>query len=283
MRSATTYAINGENLFVQEGGKATLPCVLLLHSLGTSSELWLPQFEALTETYRLIAIDLRGHGLSTNQGGFSIANCADDALAVLKRLGCTKVHLVGISMGGLVAAQLALHMKSDADLVCQSLTLACSYRSLAGPLSLARIETARQAIARDGMQRFARKYVADTLCEETSAGTLARLETMVASVEPAHYVQTLECILSFDSGPVLELLQTLPTLILKGSLDRRVSAEAHADLCARLPGAKRVELESAGHLANVENPPAFNAALREFWENGCHSEKSSVCSGALRD
>ncbi|MFX5610710.1 alpha/beta hydrolase, partial [Acinetobacter baumannii] len=82
--------------------------VLLLHGLGSSARDWEYQLPALLGRYRLLVPDLRGHGRSGKpRGGYSMAGFAEDCAALLDRLGCGPVHLVGISMGGMIGFQLA--------------------------------------------------------------------------------------------------------------------------------------------------------------------------------
>ena len=98
---------DGCQLHYEEYGHGTP--VLLLHGLGSSTRDWENQKAALAEHYKVILFDLRGHGRSDRpKEQYSMTTFADDVLALLEHLQLEKVHLVGISMGGMVGFQLAV-------------------------------------------------------------------------------------------------------------------------------------------------------------------------------
>ena len=264
MAIVRTLKVGDETLLMRQAGHAG-PCVLLIHSLGTSSELWVPQLCALEDSFQVLAIDARGHGGSSNLGGFTVEKCANDALEVLTALDISEVHLVGISMGGLIAAELASLMKDQNKPQCKSIVLACSYRSLKGPQSQARLDATRAVLSHQNMASFAETYIKETACASMPADTRKTLERCIAGMTPDNYLQTLAEILFHDAGPALSRLQDIPALVLSGALDRRVSSEALASLLEAIPGHQHVWLESAGHLANAEDPAGFTASLVNFW------------------
>lgn len=257
--------INGERLRVREAGSPSKPSVFWFHSLGTSSELWAPQLEALQTTHHLIAMDCRGHGSSSNRGGFFVDTCADDALAVLREMKCHKVHIVGLSMGGLMAAELAARMQEAKDVQCESIVLACSYRAMGGLQAQARIDATRAMLAEEGMTEFARLYMEGTASEFMDTGTRDHMAAIIAGMWPDDYGQAIANILNHDAGPALARVCNLPTLVLSGKLDKRVTPEVLEQLIEAAPQAQKVELEKAGHLANIEDPKGFTQALLSFW------------------
>ena len=89
-------------------GPAQAPPVLLLHSLGTTLQMWDPQAAALAKHYRVIRMDMRGHGLSEAPAGpYTMAMLAQDALGLLDSLGIAEAHVGGVSIGGRIALQIA--------------------------------------------------------------------------------------------------------------------------------------------------------------------------------
>ncbi|WP_162580947.1 alpha/beta fold hydrolase [Variovorax sp. PBS-H4] len=267
MTPARKLPIGAETIAVREAGSAGRPCIVLLHSLGTSAAMWAPQLAALSASYHVVAIDSRGHGGSSNRGGFSVEGCAEDAVGVIGTLGCKTVHLVGLSMGGLIATEVASRLKRDASVRCASLALACAYRTLRGAQSEARLASARDALSRQGMPEFAAAYMKDTATDGMPAPMRERLQRDIAGMKPGDYLQTLECILFHDAGPALSELGDMPALVISGALDKRVSKEALQELLDAVPHARRVCLMSAGHLASAEDDIDFNAALLGFWES----------------
>src|SRR5690349_13982595 len=96
------------SIHTQVEGAANAPPVLLLHSLGTNMHMWDPQAEALAKRFRVIRMDMRGHGLTeATSGPYSMTMLAKDALALLDGLGIAAAHVGGVSIGGRIALQMA--------------------------------------------------------------------------------------------------------------------------------------------------------------------------------
>src|SRR5579871_4641348 len=105
-----TLRINDAELYFEVAGSGEP--VLLLHGLGSSTLDWEPQIEALKGEFRVISVDARGSGKSRDLlkpgGPFTVKQFADDAIALLDHLGAAPAHVVGLSMGGMIAFQLAV-------------------------------------------------------------------------------------------------------------------------------------------------------------------------------
>ena len=254
---------NGETLRVLEAGREGAPALFFFHSLGTSSELWRQQLDHFSATHRVIAMDCRGHGGSSNRGGFSVTACVADALAVLRARGVGRCVIIGLSMGGLMTAELASRMP-QAGLQCAGMVLACSYRYAGGPQAQARIDSTRALLSQQGMVAFARTYMTGTACPSMPVESLEAMVKVIAGMKADDYLQTISAILTHDAGPALASVQDVPALIISGDLDSRVPPDVLADLCRSVPQATHVKLQRAGHLANLEEPDSFNQALRRF-------------------
>lgn len=116
----------GEVFVRDSGGTPASPAVLLLHGWTASADInFFPAYACLAETYRVIALDLRGHGRGMRSvEPFSLEDCADDAAALLDQLGIGRVIVVGYSMGGAVAMLLARQKREQvAGLVMQATAL----------------------------------------------------------------------------------------------------------------------------------------------------------------
>ena len=96
---------NGETLSYERSGKG--PPLLLIHSLGTAAWLWREQIRRWQDHRDVVAIEARGHGGSSNRGGFSVRRVAEDCLALKRALGLAALDIVAISMGGPIAAHIA--------------------------------------------------------------------------------------------------------------------------------------------------------------------------------
>jgi 3-oxoadipate enol-lactonase len=254
--------VNDGSLHVWDSNTQARPVVFLFHSLGTSGAMWAPQFESLGKSHRLIAMDCRGHGGTSCRGAFTIDACVDDAHEVFKALGVDSAHVVGLSMGGLMAAELAA--RTDTAKRVRSVTLACSYATLAGPSSQVRLEAARDTLARVSMTDFARQYMHDTATSSLDKKWRDSMIEVIGAMRSADYLATLKEILFHDCTPALGKISA-PTMVLSGAQDRRVSEAATGQLAGAIAGVQAVRLEQAGHLANLEDPIAFDHALMRFW------------------
>src|SRR5690348_1221505 len=101
--------ISDIQMHVQVDGPPGAPPLLLVHSLGTSLHVWDGQLPALSRSFRVIRLDLRGHGLSgVTPGPYRIEGMARDCLGVMDALGLGQAHIAGLSIGGMIAQSLAV-------------------------------------------------------------------------------------------------------------------------------------------------------------------------------
>src|SRR5580693_1022702 len=102
-----TARVNGIEVYYEQAGEG--PPVLLLHGLGSSTRDWEYQTPELARAYRVIAVDVRGHGRSSRPPGpYSVSQFAEDAVALLRSLDAAPAHVIGLSMGGMIAFQMAV-------------------------------------------------------------------------------------------------------------------------------------------------------------------------------
>ncbi|MEP9349455.1 alpha/beta fold hydrolase [Xanthobacter sp. KR7-225] len=254
--AAECVEVNGERIAFRRTGEG--PAVLLIHSLGTHSGLWASTFAALLGQFSLVAMDCRGHGGSTNRGGFSVAAVAQDGRALMDQLGHERFHVVGISMGGLMAVTLAAAVP---DRVA-SLFLTGAYAGVgaAGPPRLA---ATRALLAGTAMAAFGAAYAADTVLPDSPEAARALVANAIAGMSAADYLDTLEAILTADVSALLPTLD-VPALVLTGQEDRRAPEEVGRRLSACLPQGAFEVMPGAGHLAVLDRPAAFNQRLVDF-------------------
>ena len=258
--------VNNFSMAYTDAGQG-LP-VLLVHGYPLSRRMWQPQVEELSAVARVIAPDLRGHGDSQAvPGPYSMELFADDLNALLDALGVTqKIVLCGLSMGGYAA--FAFYRKYAARLAGLVLTA-----TQAGPDStearLARMQTANVA-----REQGLNAIVEGMLPRILSPKTYQQQPALVEQVRAIMFQTSLEGVLGDlaglrerpDSKPILSQI-SIPTLLLPGADDPIIPlAEAQA-MHAAIPGARLEIIPDAGHLPNLENPAAFNQALRKLLED----------------
>jgi 3-oxoadipate enol-lactonase/4-carboxymuconolactone decarboxylase len=253
---------NGIDIHVQLSGPAEAPALLLLHSLGTSLHVWDAQATSLSNSFRVIRPDMRGHGLTTLVAGpGDIAQYARDALAVLDALGVQSAHVAGLSVGGQIAQSIA----SQAPARVRSLIL-CDTAMVIPP---AELWHARAALVREqGMSAveapvLARWVSSDFLATPAGQG----LRAMLLRTAPEGYAAAAEAIAACDLSASTARLD-VPALVLVGELDQATPLAAAEAMHASLRGSKLVVLKGAAHIPTVEFPDTVTGAIRAFLQSG---------------
>ncbi|HEX3431103.1 MAG TPA: alpha/beta hydrolase [Rhizomicrobium sp.] len=256
--------------YLQRGGGEE--ALVLLHGIGGRAEVWEPQLAAFADRYNVIAWNMPGYGGSTPLPQMTFAALADALATLLDTLDARRIHLVGHSMGGMVAQEF---LRDRAP----RLASVCLYATNPG---IARPETpeaqeAACARADDFMRRRlgpidagkTMREMAVTLLDQLlapNAPELARLAAIesVSAVPPDVYRDAMRCFLSFDGTRVLPDIR-LPTLVIAGGEDRTMPPTVVQAMARQISGARFDVIPGVGHLANLEDPPAFNRVLRDFF------------------
>lgn len=243
------------------------PPVVWLQGLNADHTAWASQVAAFRDRYQCIAIDNRDVGRSGRASGrYSLAALAADARAVLDALEVDDAHVVGLSMGGGIAQELALSWPEWV----RSLTLVSSF---ARPdARLVEILRAWRAIyPKLGPADFAAQawpwlFTWRFFEREANRRNLRHyVEYNPTPQEPAAFVRQVDASLTHDTRDRLPQMRA-PTLVIAGAEDALVSPYLVRELAAAIPGARYVELAGVGHSVNIEGRAPFNQLLREFLE-----------------
>jgi 3-oxoadipate enol-lactonase len=250
------------------------PAVLLIHGVGVIGEFWRPQIDALADRFTLVAPDNRGIGRSTiKDRTLTIEAMAADAIAVMDAERINSFHVVGHSMGGSIAQEVALCARARV----LTLTLSCSIARgrEAWPLSprllwrglRTRIGTPRSC--RDAYLELAmsRAYLDRTGRDETAA-LVTRLFGHPVNRQPAIVFRQVAAVLRYDARDRLSKLDGLPTLIVGAGADRILRPASSRALAAAIPGARYVEIADAGHALPIEEAERVAALLAGHFEKG---------------
>ncbi|MCZ2823447.1 MULTISPECIES: 3-oxoadipate enol-lactonase [unclassified Modestobacter] len=238
-------------------GPAEAPVLLLSNSLGSDLSMWDPQVPALTERFRVVRYDTRGHGRSpSGPGDATIDDLADDVVALLDRLGVARAHVAGVSIGGMTGLRLAVREPQ------RVLTLAvlCSSAHTGNAASWA--DRARTVRA-EGTGAIAEPVVSRWLTPPYAAAhpdLVARLQAMVAAADDEGYAGCCAAIERMDQRADLHRI-TAPTLVVSGAEDQAVPPEHQQLIADGVPGARLLSLSPAAHLANLEQPEQVSRAL----------------------
>jgi 3-oxoadipate enol-lactonase len=249
-------ASDGCGLAAHVHGNAGRPAVLLLHSIGCDAGMWAQQAASLRDGYRVIGLDLRGHGASdAPPGDYTLERLGRDAAEVLDAVGAASVHVCGLSLGGVVAQWMAVHRPER----MRTLTLANTTPRIGTPeawserAALVRRE-GTAAIADVAMGRFFGESFRKSEPEVVER-TRARLLATSAEGYAGCCAALRDADLAADVGQI-----AAPTLLIGGRYDVSTPPEQIRALAGPIKGARYLELDAA-HLSNLERPQAFTQAL----------------------
>lgn len=239
------------------------PWVVLIHGLGYGRWGWEPVLDGLAERFRLVWFDNRGIGASSvPPGPYTTAALAEDVVAVMDAAGVERAHVVGTSLGGMTAQELAIDHGERID----RLVLVCTTPGgeSAHPLP----EVTRQLIAEMpslepavALERAVRNALSDGVPEELVERILAH--RMAEPPDPAGWQGQAAAATTHGSGDRLEAVGH-PTLIVHGTADVVVDPRNADVLAEQLPDARVVEFEGAGHLLFWEDPERFVSVVSDF-------------------
>ena len=238
------------------------PAVLCLHGIGGDVTSFAHQMEALPG-HRVIAWNMPGYGGSAPLERVTFAALSDRLAAFIKTLGSAPVHLVGQSIGGMIALE---HARRRPDQVA-SLSLVATTPRFGG-----RDESFKDAFlkarlapldAGQTMGEMARDTASALVGPNCSVAEIKAIEAAMARVPESTWRAILTCLVTFDRAEDLALLD-LPTLVVAGSADRNAPTRTMEKMAAAIPGAVFHAIAGAGHMVQQEMPQIFNGILNDF-------------------
>jgi pimeloyl-ACP methyl ester carboxylesterase len=237
------------------------PGVLFLHGLGSCSEDWGLQIPVVNGRYLILTLDLPGHGRSSQPEGWpSIEDMALQIASVVKEHVELPVHVVGLSLGGAVAMQLAL----DHPEAVRSLTLVNTFAKLHSGSSGFFRKLVRIAFVVLGRMDQVGRWVAAGLFPEPDQELLRQAAAeRIASNPSGAYLRSIWAATRFDIRDRLHEINT-PTLIVAGEIDQTISMEAKRELADNIPGANLVVIPDSGHATPLDAVEEFNRTMLEF-------------------
>jgi pimeloyl-ACP methyl ester carboxylesterase len=252
--------------FAEQGSGNT--AVLLLHGIGGGAAIWSDAAsgtaQAIAEAgYRAIAVDLPGYGASAAMGVPDLEAMVEAVRALIGHLGAARTVLLGHSMGGMVAQECAARAVPGIDglvLACTSAAFGKAEGAWQAQFLAERLAPLEAGL---GMAAMAARLVPGLVSPLAPKVVVQIATEVMAAVPEATYRGALRAIAGFDRRAALQAI-TVPTLLLAAEHDLTAPPEVMQRLAARIPAAEYVCLSGAGHIANVEQPAAFNAAVVSF-------------------
>lgn len=256
----TTLIGPAPRIAVDHAGAGEL--VLFLHGVGGHRDNWRDNLPVFAAEYLAAAWDARGYG-DSEDGLARFRDFRDDVGRVLDHFGAETAHLVGLSMG----ARIALAFHDAAPERVASLVLCDTHLGFDHLSERDR----RTFIARRKEPLLTGKEPADIapglaralIGNAAHEAALERLVRSMSRLRAASYIKAIEVSTEEDLAPLVDSVR-VPTLVVVGALDRITPPALAAEIAGRIPGAQLRVIEDAGHLCNIEQPEAFDAAVLGF-------------------
>jgi 3-oxoadipate enol-lactonase len=247
----------------EAAGKPGMPALVFLHGIGGAARGWRRQLDAFGDRYHALAWDMPGYGGSAPLQSVSIASLADALKDFLLQVGATSPCLVGHSIGGMIVQQLLVKQPCIAGAVVLAQTSPAFGRA-DGDWQKTFIETRLGPLDRgETMASLAPSLVGDLIGDDPDPEGVELARDCMAAVREQTYRAAMLALIGFDLRGALKNI-SVPTLVLSGTKDSNAPAPMMAKMASHIPAASYVELKGVGHLANLERPTAFNAALDQF-------------------
>jgi 3-oxoadipate enol-lactonase/4-carboxymuconolactone decarboxylase len=250
---------DGVRIYWRLDGATDKPVLVLLNSIGCDLSLYDAAAPHLLPAFRLLRIDTRGHGASDAPAGdYTLDLLAGDVLTVMDAAGVARASVCGISLGGMIAMQMALKAPERVE----ALVLACT----SAAMDVASWDTRIATVRSQGMAAIADMALGRFFSEAFRAHHSETVETVRAGLlttDPDGYSGCGAAIRDMDLLSRLSEID-VPTLVIGGRKDVSTPFEGHGDkIAAAIPGAQVALLDTA-HLPCLEAPTAFASAARNF-------------------
>ena len=239
------------------------PPLVFLHGVGGDHSMWRPQLARFGERFRCVAWDMPGYGASPPPGAWSFAAMAEALLRLLDALGFARIHLVGQSLGGMIAQEFAA-TRADRLATLTLCNTSSAFGSMDGEFQRRFVAERLEPLERGkSMEDVAAENIARIMGPAASREARAIARACTANIPAESYRQAIRMIPGFDRREALAKV-ACPTLLIAGALDAVAPAPMMERMAARIPGARFVTLARCGHLGSLEAPDAFDAALGDF-------------------
>jgi pimeloyl-ACP methyl ester carboxylesterase len=239
------------------------PGVLLLHGLGADATSWTLQLAPLAEAgFRPLALDAPGFGKSPYDGhGWGIQRVVDETAALLRELKTESVHVVGISMGGIIAQQLAF----DHPELVEKLVLVNTF-SVLRPRTVSRwiyFRLRLLMVQTVGVPRQAKLVARRIFPKPDQEFMRQQLIASISQADPRAYRLAMGSLKNFNSSNKLSTLR-MPVLVISGGSDTTVDIQDQKILAQGISGARHVIIPGGGHGVSVDSYETFNRELITF-------------------
>jgi 3-oxoadipate enol-lactonase len=258
---------NGQELYFEVHGKG--PPLILVMGIGYDSTLWtLAQVPALSRSFQVVIFDNRDAGRSSKAiGAYTIADMADDVAGLMDSLDIERAHVLGLSMGGMIAQELALRHAERLDRMVLSGCGAAPARAAFDPIrswswTKAHDKTGEVFTCQQFTWLFSTAFLRS---KEAVQQTIAMLSSNPNPVGPDAYDRQAQAYTKYDALDRLGGIKA-PTLVVVGEQDLLTPPWACQEVARKIPGARFEVIKGSGssHLVPIERPDDFNQLVTRF-------------------
>ena len=256
-------SLDGRKIYFDLAGPQNAPTVCFTHSLNSDGGMWVEQMVPLLAAgYRVLRLDMRGHGGSAPvEGDYTMDQLAGDVKGALDVLDISKVHYIGLSIGGMIGQGFALANPGYLASLCL-----CDTQPSTPPGSAGTWEERKAVVRKSGLAALADATMTRWFTDEFKQVNAARwreIRDTISGTTPAGSAGCMSAIQNFD---YLDRLPTIkiPTLVVCGDDDPATPPDRNRLIASKIPGARYEDIAKARHLPNVERPEQFNRIMMQW-------------------
>ncbi len=258
----TDYVPGPPRIAVDHAGAG--PLVIMMHGIGGNRTNWHDQLPVFAAHFQAVSWDARGYGASDDyEGPLDFGDFARDLARVVEHFKASRAHLVGLSMGGVIAMDFySRYPERVATLtICDSLP---GFNHLTADERREFVRLRQEPLLAGQEPKDIAPIVAETLIGKSAhAGSFERLVASMAALHKESYLKTIAGTASYQRPFELERI-AVPTHVVVGDEDRLTPPDMSRQMAARVPNARLTLIEGAGHVSNIEQPEKFNRAVLAF-------------------
>jgi (E)-2-((N-methylformamido)methylene)succinate hydrolase len=254
--------------------------VVLIHGVGMNQSVWEPQIDALSESFRVVVYDMLGHGESALPSAEpTLEEYAAQLEALLDAMRIERAHVVGHSMGALVALEFAL-LNAPRTLSVVALNAVYDRTPSQREAVMTRAASLGDAQAASGVDATLSRWFGDPIPGHLTQAALA-VRSLLLAVDPVGYARTYRLFARSDAAHVGRLASlAAPALFLTGECDANSNAQMSQAMAAAAPRARAEVIENERHMMNVTNPERVNASLLAFLAEASAAHATQLANSA---
>lgn len=241
------------------------PLVILLHGIGGRADNWKSQLQALAPDYLAVAWDMRGYGQSDDYDGpLRVEDLCSDLLAIIDYYDVARAHIIGLSMGGMIAQEFYRRYPERVRSLLLANTNAGIGVEFSAVQKLEFVDLRKRPLL-EGKEPvdLVTSMLNVLLGEDPPRSAIDNITASISALHKLSYIKAVEAIIDFDSSAALPGI-AVPVLLLSSTHDRVIPLQSMKSMNEVIPGSQLYIFTGVGHLSNLERPEEFNELMLDF-------------------